>query len=84
MEFQERQLPRLGKRPVVFVVVAVAASLMLTWRGPRRRSGYSAPRAPARSSAPRRPTWSKVVGATTGCRAAVGGIDSSERAAPTA
>ena len=34
MVFQERQLPRLGKRPMAFVVVAVAASLMLAWAGP--------------------------------------------------
>ena len=34
MEFQKRQFPRLGKRPIAFVVVAVAASLMLAWAGP--------------------------------------------------
>ena len=34
MEFQKRQFPRLEKRPIAFVVVAVAASLMLAWAGP--------------------------------------------------
>ena len=34
MELQKRQILRLGKRPIAFVVVAVAASLMLAWAGP--------------------------------------------------
>ena len=34
MGFQERQFLRPGKRPLRFVVVAVAASLMLAWAGP--------------------------------------------------
>ena len=34
MEFQKRQFPRLGKRPMAFVVVAVLASLMLASAGP--------------------------------------------------
>ena len=37
MEFQKRQFPRLGKRPMAFVVVAVLASLMLV--GGRARAG---------------------------------------------
>ena len=34
MEFQKRQFLRLGKRPIAFVVVAVAASLVLASAGP--------------------------------------------------
>jgi hypothetical protein len=34
MEFQKRRSLRPAKRPIAFVVVAVAASLMLTWAGP--------------------------------------------------
>jgi Ca2+-binding RTX toxin-like protein len=34
MEFQKRQVLRLGKLPVALAVVAALASLMLTWAGP--------------------------------------------------
>ncbi len=34
MDFQKRQFPRPGKRPMAFMVVAVCASLTLAWAGP--------------------------------------------------
>ena len=71
----------MGKR---IIVVALAVSLILALAGPAQAKRILGTKGPDRIAAPRRPTWSKVVGATTESRAAVAGIDSSEGAAPTA